>query len=72
MNFYGRNNRSLFTTGIDIFTTVYLSNFIQNLVKRIMNLDAYWCNDIWVIAERVVLFRKVMPMAMENLSIAQH
>ncbi len=29
---------------------------------------------IWatVIAERVVLFRRVMPMAMENLSIAQH
>jgi hypothetical protein len=25
-----------------------------------------------VIAERVVLFRRVMPMAMENLSIAQH
>jgi len=29
---------------------------------------------IWakVIVERVLLFRKVMPMAMENLSIAQH
>jgi hypothetical protein len=25
-----------------------------------------------VIIERVILFRKVMPMAMENLSIAQH
>ncbi len=25
-----------------------------------------------VIAERVAIFRKVMPMAMENLSIAQH
>jgi hypothetical protein len=25
-----------------------------------------------VIAKRVVLFKKVMPMAMENLSIAQH
>jgi hypothetical protein len=25
-----------------------------------------------VIAKRVALFRKVMPMAMENLSIAQH
>jgi len=37
-----------------------------------MNLDAYWCNDIWVIVERVALFRRVMPMAMENLSIAQH
>jgi len=37
-----------------------------------MNLDAYWCNDIWVIVETVALFRRVMPMAMENLSIAQH
>jgi hypothetical protein len=29
---------------------------------------------IWarVIAERAVLFKRVMPMAMENLSIAQH
>jgi len=25
-----------------------------------------------VIAKRVVLFKRVMPMAMENLSIAQH
>jgi hypothetical protein len=36
-----------------------------------MDLDflATWAK---VIAERTVLFRKVMPMAMENLSIAQH
>jgi hypothetical protein len=29
---------------------------------------------IWarVIAERVALFKRVMPMAMENFSIAQH
>ncbi len=36
-----------------------------------MDLDslAIWAK---VIAERVVLFRGVMPMAMENLSDAQH
>ncbi len=36
-----------------------------------MDLDspATWAK---VIVERVVLFRKVMPMAMENLSITQH
>jgi len=30
--------------------------------------------SIWarVIADRVALFKRVMPMAMENLSIAQH
>ncbi len=36
-----------------------------------MNLDSptTW---VKVIIERAVLFKRVMPMAMENLSIAQH
>ncbi len=36
-----------------------------------MDLDslAIWAS---VIAERDALFKRVMPMAMENLSIAQH
>jgi len=36
-----------------------------------MDLDsqATWAR---VITERAALFRRVMPMAMENLSIAQH
>jgi hypothetical protein len=40
-------------------------------MNHVMDLDflATWAK---VIAERTVLFRKVMPMAMENLSIAQH
>jgi len=38
---------------------------------QVMDLDSptTWAK---VIVERVALFRKVMPMAMENLSIAQH
>jgi hypothetical protein len=41
------------------------------LLKWTVDLDSL---AIWVrvIAEKVALFRKVMPMAMENLSIAQH
>ncbi len=40
-------------------------------MDQVVDLDspATWAT---VIAERVVLFRRVMPMAMENLSIAQH
>ncbi len=40
-------------------------------MDQVVDLDspATWAR---VIAERAVLFRRVMPMAMENLSIAQH
>jgi len=40
-------------------------------MDQVVDLDslATWAK---VITERVVLFRRVMPMAMENLSIAQH
>jgi len=40
-------------------------------MDQVVDLDslATWAK---VIAKRVVLFKKVMPMAMENLSIAQH
>jgi hypothetical protein len=40
-------------------------------MDEVMDLDslATWARFI---AKRVALFRKVMPMAMENLSIAQH
>jgi hypothetical protein len=40
-------------------------------MDQVVDLDfpATWAK---VIAKRVTLFRRVMPMAMENLSIAQH
>jgi hypothetical protein len=40
-------------------------------MDQVVDLDSL---NTWVrvIAKRAVLFRKVMPMAMENLSIAQH
>jgi hypothetical protein len=40
-------------------------------MDMVVDLDspAIW---VKVITERVTLFKKVMPMAMENLSIAQH
>jgi hypothetical protein len=40
-------------------------------MDQVVDLDslATW---VKVIAERVALFKRVMPMAMENLSIAQH
>jgi len=40
-------------------------------MDQVVELDslATWAR---VIVERAVLFRRVMPMAMENLSIAQH
>jgi hypothetical protein len=40
-------------------------------MDQVVDLDSptTWAK---VIAERVALFRRVMPMAMENLSIAQH
>jgi hypothetical protein len=44
---------------------------IVTQMDQVVDLDspATWAK---VIAERAVLFRRVMPMAMENLSIAQH
>jgi hypothetical protein len=44
---------------------------IATQMDQVMDLDslATWAK---VITERATLFRKVMPMAMENLSIAQH
>jgi hypothetical protein len=40
-------------------------------MNQVVDLDspATWAK---VIAERVALFKRVMPMAMENFSIAQH
>jgi hypothetical protein len=40
-------------------------------MDQVVDLDflATWAK---VIAERVALFRRVMPMAMDNLFIAQH
>ncbi len=40
-------------------------------MDQVVDLDypSTWAK---VITERVALFRRVMPMAMENLSIAQH
>jgi hypothetical protein len=40
-------------------------------MDQVVDLDspATWAK---VTAERAVVFRRVMPMAMENLSIAQH
>jgi hypothetical protein len=44
VNSHVHSNLSLFTKGLAIFTMVNLSNYIQNLMKHKMNLDAYWCN----------------------------
>ncbi len=46
-------------------------SFIVVQMDQVVDLDfpATWAK---VIAKRVTLFRRVMPMAMENLSIAQH
>jgi hypothetical protein len=40
-------------------------------MDHVVDLDSLttW---VRVIAKRVILFRRLMPMAMENLSIAQH
>jgi hypothetical protein len=40
-------------------------------MDHVVDLDspAAWAR---VITEKVVIFKRVMPMAMENLSIAQH
>jgi hypothetical protein len=40
-------------------------------MDQVMDLDslATWAS---IIAKKAALFRRVMPMAMENLSIAQH
>jgi hypothetical protein len=44
---------------------------IVTQMDQVVDLDSptTWAK---VIAKRVVVFRRVMPMAMENLSIAQH
>jgi hypothetical protein len=44
---------------------------IATQMDQVVDLDSptTWAK---VIIERVVLFKRVMPMAMENLSIAQH
>ncbi len=44
---------------------------IATQMDQVVNLDS---PSIWakVIIEKVALFKRVMPMAMENLSIAQH
>jgi len=48
-----------------------LPSSIAAQMDQVVDLDS---PTIWakVITERAVLFRRVMPMAMENLSIAQH
>jgi hypothetical protein len=47
------------------------SSSIVAQMDQVVNLDSLttWAR---VIAKRVILFKKVMPMAMENLSIARH
>jgi hypothetical protein len=75
------------TMGYMMSTHVFLSHFalyfllfgrhpippssIAAQMDQVVDLDSptTWAR---VIVERVVLFRRVMPMAMENLSIAQH
>jgi hypothetical protein len=44
---------------------------IANQMDQVVDLDspATW---VKIITERVALFMRIMPMAMENLSIAQH
>jgi hypothetical protein len=46
-------------------------SFIAAQMDQVVDLDfpSTWAKFI---AKRVVLFKRVMPMAMENLSIAQH
>ncbi len=46
-------------------------SFITAQMDQVVDLDS---STTWVkvIAKRAALFRKVVPMAMENLSIAQH
>ncbi len=47
-----------------------LPSSIVAQINQVVDLDSFtWAK---VIAKKAVLFRKVMPMAMENLSIAQH
>jgi len=46
MNSLIHDNWSSFTNGLVIFTMIDLFNFTQNLVKHIVNLNAYWCTDI--------------------------
>jgi len=63
---------------ISLFTFYFLGNIpfhppssIATQMDQVVDLDS---PTIWVkvIAERAALFKRVMPMAMENLSIAQH
>jgi hypothetical protein len=44
---------------------------IATQMDQVVDLDSP-TTRAQVIAERAALFRRVMPMAMENLSIAQH
>jgi len=43
------SNQSSFTKKLTSFTMINLSNYTQNLVKHIVNLDAYWCSvhNLW-------------------------
>jgi hypothetical protein len=38
-----RNNSSLLIKRLPTFNILNLFNFIQNLIKNRVNLDAYWC-----------------------------
>jgi hypothetical protein len=40
-------------------------------MDQVVDLDSL-AISVRVVREKVVLFRRVIPMAMENLSIAQH
>jgi hypothetical protein len=44
MNSLVCNNQSSFIKKLATFTTINLSNYTQNLLKHIVNLDAYWCS----------------------------
>jgi hypothetical protein len=41
MNPHVHNNWSMFIKGLTIFSVVNLSNYTQNLMKHIVNLDTY-------------------------------
>jgi hypothetical protein len=62
----------VFITFISLLSTFYeTSHSIVTQMDQVVDLDS---PTIWakVIVKKAALFRKVMPMAMENLSIAQH
>jgi len=35
----------MFTKELPTFTLVNMSNYIRNLAKHKVNLDAYWCSE---------------------------